>query len=148
VTRVECLHLPYYCFDVTVRQDDETHTVTVAADGVLAATVFFVEASLPRVRAPLDQSCPFVAGADQARETVLREYRSLLLEHGLRSRRSVAVESVSEPEQVHYPFWVGYFRKRSSYDFKALDAVSGELQGVRMRKVFLAAFREMAPTTD
>ena len=54
------------------------------------------------------------------------------------------MQEISEPEKVHYPFWVGYFEKRGSYDFKALDAVSGEAQGVKMRKVFLAAFRQMA----
>ena len=55
-----------------------------------------------------------------------------------------SVQEISEPERVHYPFWVAYFKKRGAYDFKALDAVSGEIQGVKMRKVFLAAFRQMA----
>lgn len=74
----------------------------------------------------------------------MEEYRWLLLEHGLRNKRKVSVQTISEPEEVHYPFWVAYFRKRGSYDFKALDAVSGEVQGVKMRKVFLAALRQMA----
>lgn len=79
-----------------------------------------------------------------ARETAIEEYRWLLLEHGLRNKRTVSIQEISEPERVHYPFWVAYFKRRGSYDFKALDAVSGEVQGVKMRKVFLAAFREMS----
>ncbi len=66
-----------------------------------------------------------------------------LLEHGLRNKRRVSIRDISEPERVHHPFWVAYFKKRGSYDFKALDAVSGEVQGIKMRKVFLAAFRHM-----
>ncbi|UCF21162.1 MAG: hypothetical protein JSU87_07180, partial [Gemmatimonadota bacterium] len=79
-----------------------------------------------------------------ARETAMQEYRWLMLEHGLRNKRKVSIRAISEPERVHYPFWVAYFKKRGSYDFKALDAVSGEVQGIKMRKVFLAAFRQMA----
>jgi hypothetical protein len=80
-----------------------------------------------------------------ARETALQEYRWLLIEHGLRNKRSASVQKISGPERVHYPFWVAYFKRRQSYDFKALDAVSGEVQGIKMRKVFLAAFRHMTP---
>jgi hypothetical protein len=58
------------------------------------------------------------------------------------NKRTVSIQEISAPERIHYPFWVAYFKRRGSYDFKALDAVSGEVQGVKMRKVFLAAFRQ------
>jgi hypothetical protein len=35
----------------------------------------------------------------------------------------------------------GISQKGNNYDFKIMDAVSGEVQGVRMRKVFLKALR-------
>jgi len=129
-------------------QDGESQQVGVAVDAVLSNTVFFVGEALPRVAGIDPVGCGFVQSPDVARKTALQEYRWLLLEHGLRNKRKVSVEEVSDPERVHYPFWVAYFRKRGSYDFKALDAVSGEVQGVKMRKVFLAAFRHMAPATD
>lgn len=122
--------------------------MSVAVDGVLATTVFFVDGSLEPKPGVGDLSCGFAKSPDAARQTALQEYRSLLLEHGLRNRRLVSVKGVSDPDHVHYPFWVAYFKRRGSYDFKALDAVSGEAQGVRMRKVFLAAFRQMAPEAD
>ena len=34
-------------------------------------------------------------------------------------------------------------KKKKGYDFKALDAVSGEHQGVRMRKLFMNALRKI-----
>jgi len=67
----------------------------------------------------------------------------MLLEHGLRNKTASTVDAISPAERILYPFWVGYFKKGGSYDFTALDAVSGELQGVRMRKVFLRAFRQL-----
>jgi hypothetical protein len=143
-TRVELVYLPYYFFDVTLSQDDDTQKVGVAIDAVLGASVFFISEGLAREPGCDGAACDFVQSPSAARETALEEYRWLMLEHGLRNKRSVSVEEISEPERVHYPFWVAYFKKRGSYDFKALDAVSGEVQGIKMRKVFLAAFRQMS----
>ena len=145
-TRVELVYLPYYFFDIEVAQEAGTQTVGVAVDGILGATVFFVDAALIRRSGCDGATCEFVQSPSAARDTAVHEYRWLMLEHGLRNKRAASIHSISEPERVHYPFWVAYFKKRGSYDFKALDAVSGEIQGIKMRKVFLAAFRQM-PTS-
>jgi hypothetical protein len=144
LTRVELIYLPYYFFDVTLSQDGGSQHVGVAVDGVLGNTVFFVGAALTRESGADFAFCDFVESPSVAQDTALQEYRWLLLEHGLRNKRKASVQEISEPERVHYPFWVAYFKKRGAYDFKALDAVSGEIQGVKMRKVFLAAFRQMS----
>jgi hypothetical protein len=120
-TRVELVYLPYYL-----------------------ASVFFIGDALIREPGCDGAACDFVQSSSAARETAMQEYRWLMIEHGLRNKLTVSVEEISEPERVHYPFWVAYFKKRGSYDFKALDAVSGEIQGIKMRKVFLAAFRQMS----
>lgn len=87
--------------------------------------------------------CHFELSAVEAEEIALDQYRRLLLEHGLRNKTSTTVRHVSEPRGLLYPFWVAYFRKAGAYDFKTMDAVSGEMQGVRMRKVLLKAFRQL-----
>jgi hypothetical protein len=143
-TRVELVYLPYYFFDIEVAQDDGVRTVGVAVDGILGATVFFVDDALIRRPGCDGAFCDFVQCPEAARETALHEYRWLMLEHGLRNKRAASIGAIAEPERVHYPFWVAYFKKRGSYDFKALDAVSSEIQGIKMRKVFLAAFRHMS----
>ncbi len=125
-------------------QDAGTQRVGIAVDAVLGSTVFFIGDTLVRESGCDGAACKFVQSPEVARETAVQEYRWLLLEHGLRSKRTVSIREISEPQKVHYPFWVAYHKKRGSYDFKALDAVSGEVQGIKMRKVFLAAFRQMA----
>ncbi len=142
-TRVELIYLPYYFFDIKLSQGVGTRKVGVAIDAVLGVTVLFIGDTLARKPGCDGTACDFVQSPSAARETAMAEYRWLLLEHGLRSRRTMSVQEISEPERVHYPFWVAYFKKRGSYDFKAVDAVSGEVQGIKMRKVFLAAFRQM-----
>jgi hypothetical protein len=66
-----------------------------------------------------------------------------LLEHGLRTRTHPSAEEISEGRKVLYPFWVAYFKKKKGYDFKAIDAVSGEIQGIRMRRLFMNALRKL-----
>jgi hypothetical protein len=124
-------------------QEVRTQQVGVAVDAVLGATVFFIGDTVVQKPGCDGAACDFVQKATVAQETAMQEYRWLLLEQGLRNKRTVSVQEISEPERVHYPFWIAYFKKRGSYDFKALDAVSGEVQGIKMRKVFLAAFRQM-----
>lgn len=144
-TRVELVYLPYYFFEIKLSKDVGTQRVGVAVDAVLGATVFFIGDSLVRKPGCDEAACDFVQTPSLAREIAMEEYRWLLIEHGLRNKRTVSVQEISGPERVHYPFWVAYFKRRRSYDFKALDAVSGEVQGIKMRKVFLAAFRQMTP---
>jgi hypothetical protein len=89
------------------------------------------------------QSCDFEISAHDAQEIAADQYKRMLLEHGLRNKTATTVHGISDADRMLYPFWVGFFRKGDTYDFKALDAVSGEAQGVRMRKVFLKAFRQL-----
>jgi len=87
--------------------------------------------------------CDFELSPYKAEKIVWSEYRGILLEHGLRTRSVQEAEKISGSKKIYHPFWIGYYKKRKGYDFKALDAVSGEIQSVRMRKVFLKAFRQM-----
>ena len=73
----------------------------------------------------------------------LSQYKGILLERGLRTRSHPSAEEISEGRKIYYPFWVGYFKKKKGYDFKALDAVSGEIQGVRMRRVFIKVLKSI-----
>ena len=141
--RTELLYLPYYCFCITLSGPTDEPLVRVAVDGFSGDGVFFCSDDLERVAVGDAQSCDFELSQADARDIVLDQYKRLLLEHGLRNKTKTSVESISDAEAILYPFWIGYTRKGEAYDFKALDAVSGEAQGIRMRKVFLRAFRQL-----
>jgi len=150
--KLEIIYLPFYLFDIIVkkeaREKNETHSleqkVTLSVDGLLGHSVFYAvdDLAVESNREPM--VCDFSLSPSEAEKIVLSEYRVLLLEHGLRTHSSPQAEEISGIKKIFYPFWIGYFRKRNGYDFKALDAVSGEIQGIKMRKVFMRAFRQMA----
>jgi hypothetical protein len=138
--RVELIYLPFYLFDMKLSIDKK---VTIATDGLLGYSVLFVKDELKFKGSTKHPVCDFVLPASEAQEIALKEYKTILLEQGLRSRKTVTVETISEGSKIYYPFWIGYFRKGKAYEFKALDALSGQIQGIKMRKVFLKALRHL-----
>jgi hypothetical protein len=151
--KLEVVYLPFYLFDMAVEKDmrekdrefSSRQNVTITVDGLLGHAVLFAEEAWdvendPKLPAP---ACAFALSPSRAARAALDQYKGVLLEHGLRTRSHARAAEISEGKKIHYPFWVAYFKKKRGYDFKALDAVSGEIQGVRMRRLFMKAFREM-----
>lgn len=151
VERVELISLPFYLFDVAVIEERKgrykkgslRHNVMLSVDGLLGHAVFHVKDNLDVDSGMKRIFCDFEISPADAGKIVLSEYKAFLLEHGLRMRSALHTEKISEGRKIFYPFWIGYFKKRGRYDFIALDAVSGEIQGIKMRKVFMKAFRLM-----
>lgn len=142
--RIELIYLPYYVFEILLTGKGGEQKVTISVDGVLGNTMFFAGQGLNYVLEQDTKTCGFTVSLDEARKIATKEYTWLLLEQGLRSKKMTTIKEITGVKTIFYPFWIGYFQKGQSYDFKALDAVSGEVQGVKMRKVFLKAFRQMS----
>ncbi len=150
--RVEIIYLPFYLFDILVKRDDKaqkdgtpgTQIVRLSVDGILGHSVLFVKEDLDLADNHFLPVHDFLISPSVAEKIALKEYKGILLEHGLRTRSFSQADKILRSQKIFYPFWIGYFKKGRGYDFKALDAVSGEIQGIRMRKIFLKAFRQMA----
>lgn len=153
--RIEVVYLPFYLYDVLVEKEKKgqkntqkgRQTVTLSVDGLLGHAVLYAGDSLdvekdPKTPAP---ACDFAISSSDAATTALEQYKGILLEHGLRTRSHPHAEEISEGKKIYYPFWVGYYKKKKGYDFKALDAVSGEIQGIKMRRIFIKALRKLGP---
>ena len=141
--RIELIYLPYYLFDILLTGKKGIQKITVSVDGLLGNTMFFTRESLNYVAEVNNPVCDFVLSSTEAQKIATEEYKWQLLEHGLRNRKALSLEDVSQTEIIFYPFWVGYYQKGRYLDFKAVDGISGEVQGIKMRKVFLKALREM-----
>jgi hypothetical protein len=151
--RLEMVYVPFYLFDVLVEKENkgnrESFTpkqyVTLTVDGLLGHAMLFAANALD---AEKDEEtpvpvCDFAISSADAAKLALDQYKGILLEHGLRTRSHSYATKISEGMKIYFPFWVGYFKKKRGYDFKALDAVSGEIQGVRMRRVFMKALKSL-----
>ncbi len=151
--RIEVLYLPFYLFDVMVEKENggqknihrNQQQVTLSADGLLGHVVFYAEEGLDVDNDPKKPAltCDFEISSSAAAKIALDKFKDILLEHGLRTRSHLDAREISEGKRIFYPFWIGYFKKKKGYDFKAMDAVSGELQDVRMRRVFVRALKNL-----
>lgn len=143
-TRIELIYLPYYYFDLTLTRGTASNRVRVAVDGLLGDAVLFLGDNLAMELDRAFERCAFRLTPETAGERALREYRWTVIEHRLRTNGSALIRQVSPAQRMYYPFWVAYFRRRSRYDFRAVDAVSGENHGVKLRRVILSALRCMS----
>jgi hypothetical protein len=140
--RLEIVYLPFYVFEVLVFPSGQN--VALSVDGLLGHAVLYAETSLEIDKDLVMRTCDFELLPSAAEKIAMDQYRGILLEHGLRTRSHPQAKEISEGKKIFYPFWVGYFKnKKGFYDFKALDAVSGEIQGIKMRRVFIKALRQL-----
>jgi hypothetical protein len=143
LTFIELVYLPFYAFQLLVKVGVERQHIRVAMDGLVGNAVFFVDDGLVFEETSRVSFCDFQLDAVEARHMALDGYRGLILEQGLRNRRGVEVGGVLQQDRWYYPFWIGYYRQSKGYDFRSCDGVSGEIQGVRMRRVICSALRSM-----
>ncbi|NIM14167.1 MAG: hypothetical protein GTO45_19145 [Candidatus Aminicenantes bacterium] len=148
--RIELIYLPFYLFEVENRchqcpdeAGKQKEKVAVVLDGLLGDNLFFIRENITysdRIDKPV---CPFVLPRSEARRMALDKYKWLQVEHRLRMKQKFVLGEITESKMIFYPFWVGYYQRGGGYDFRIMDGVSGEVQGVRMRKVFLKALRHL-----
>lgn len=138
--KAELLYLPYYLHNVVVLQGDTEHEVVACTDGIEGGFSFFnVKEMTLNDEAP-EEVIDFVISPEDAEQCCRENLRWHLVRQGLRLKVKAQVEKVRETRKVYYPYWVAYFERGGRYDFRAADAVTGEVQGVRMRSVFLKVF--------
>ena len=142
--RVELIYLPYFLVDFHPNGNEKIDKVTMAVDGVVGNAILFAQDSMNYGGETNGPTCDFSLSREEAKQIASEEFRGLRLEHQMRRRSLLSTPQIAGIGTIYYPFWVGYFRRKKGYDFKAVDAVSGAVQGVKMRKVFLKAFRQMA----
>jgi hypothetical protein len=139
--RLELLYLPFYIFEVIFNQNDSLKTTEFSVDGLLGNVTFFAPMERNLTDCTKNQTIEFSLPLEQAEKLVLEKCKTLILEQGMKFHKDATIQSIQFSKNLYYPFWVAYFKKGKRYDFRALDGVSGEIQGIQMRKVFLKAFR-------
>jgi hypothetical protein len=139
ILRTELLYLPVYVFTVTTRDSrGVSASELVTVDGIKGEFAIYRSSPSSQQGNALPGGLPqFRLEKDIARKSAVSEYGRWIYRHNLKNPNKVNIESMSEGEQFYYPYWISYFRRRKGYDFEAVDAVGGELQGVRMKPVFM-----------
>ena len=141
--KVELIYLPYSIVELVISQNGEQKQVAVLVDGLLGNISIFDEEGLTYLTTTENVVCDFRLSIEETQKIAIEQYRWILLELGLKSKQIVSIENIVNVTRIYYPFWVGYFKKSGSFDFTAIDAVGGRLQGIKMRKIIIKALRKI-----
>lgn len=139
--KIELIYIPYYLIEIILTGKNSDQKALVAVDGLMGNLSFFNHDNAEYIEKTDAPACNFILQTEDARKIAQDEIKWHLLEIDMRTRRKSFVKEVGEIREIFYPFLICYFKKGNSYDFKAVDAISGAVQGIKMRKVFLKALK-------
>jgi hypothetical protein len=138
IIKVELFYLPLFVFTVTLEDSKgNSHMETISVDGIRGEFAFFRETEYCQPENELTGKFSFSLTEMTARNIALGEYQRLLLKNNLRNSNISVIADLTGAVQVYYPYWIGYYKRKSGYDFDVIDAVGGGKQGIRMRPVFI-----------
>lgn len=140
--KIELIYLPYYLFKASIKTNAEKLEVWLSVDAIAGTFGLFEEENLLFEKTPRGEIFNFVIDSEKARQIASDEYRWFLIRHSLRRKNPPVIEQIEEYRKIYFPYWVGYYKKKGAYDFRAIDGVSGKLQGIKMRRVFLLALHQ------
>jgi hypothetical protein len=140
--KVELVYLPYFIHRVAVSQGEEEYEIVVCTDGIAASFSFFNPEHSTFGEVASGEIFDFIVPLEDAERACLENLRWHLVRQGLRLKVKASIKEIRETRRMHYPYWVAYFKGASGYQFRAADAVTGQIQGVRTRSTFLNAFSQ------
>jgi hypothetical protein len=148
ILKAELLYLPVYLFNITTEDfRNKVHSQAVAVDGLLGEYAIYEAAETSDQAVNTHESISFQLDEQAARTIAESEFRRILLRHNMRNTKKIRIIGCSEGRQIYYPYWIGYYKRGHGYDFVAIDGVSGEMQGVRMKPVLISLLLQIAKTT-
>lgn len=141
IVNLELIHFPYYTFEVTVKTKKGEQKVSISVDGI-SGTFAFLNLDKVTISEEGAGSFDFEFSFEEAEKIGKREYKGVILQSGLLAKTPSELKEIRKTYEIYYPFWVCYYKKRNLYDFSALDAVNGKIEGIKMKPVFLKAFSQ------
>lgn len=140
IVKTELIYFPYYTFELTLKDKKETKKIFVGIDGVEGSFALLNLQDLEFSKKE-ELSFNFLVSQEEAQQIALQEYKNFLFEYKMHhAQRNIEVSEIKFYEKISYPYWVGYFKKKNSYNFSVLDAVTGKKEGIKARPIFLKAF--------
>jgi len=148
--RMELIYLPYYFFQIRVKnKKGQEREFLAAIDAILGGfSLVAKEVMMPEEITEIEFQ-PKIS-PEEAKESLEKEVRWFLVSKSMQKREKYVFLRAEPGELAFYPYWVGYYKsKAGAWEFLGLDAVSGILQGGPGRRLFIHALAEsrvkMAP---
>ena len=142
IEKTELIYLPYYLFKLTVKFPKEEKENFAVGDGIEGNFAYWDGENVEFSEKEKGSVFSFIISSNKAQEKIKDEYSNGLLFYNLKKKKNVQLKEIKEIDKFYYPYWVIYYRKKMSYNFSIIDAISGEAQGIRIKRIFLIGLNE------
>ena len=140
ILKASLVYLPCYQFHAEVEtRPGEMVQEFFCVDAVYGDFAFLDLQVLNTTTIPQNnsQQAKFILSLEKARKIAESAYSKHVLQLNLRRKTKAQIKSLIDGVPIFYPYWIGFFKKKSNLDFNVLDAISGQQQGVKMKPVFV-----------
>jgi hypothetical protein len=138
ILKAELLYLPFYIFTIHVESTKKgTSSEQVCIDGIQGQFAFFKGGNFVKKNPAKSRVYDFIISQNEAEKSALEDYKRELLKQSLRKKVDATVKTIQFDKEIFYPYWIGYFHRKGALDFEAIDAISTERQGAKMRPIFV-----------
>ena len=148
IVKTELICLPVYLFKVVLTdKKGGRESEMVAVDAVRGEFSFYSEESISYFDEEHICYIEHIMSSESAFETIRREYGRILFRSNLKNGRDLSISAISNEELVLYPYWTGYYKRKTNYDFTVLDAIDGTVQGPKIKAVVAALIAGRIPAS-
>ena len=126
--------MPHFVFDLRIQQKDPTPAkAKICVEGLEGVYGIFNDSEMADSPEDPSRIIKSKIAVEQAEKSGLEEFRRYMLRFSLKKKDKFQVLSCEFEQELYYPCWVGYFKRKGAYDFEAIDGISGQRQGVKMK---------------
>lgn len=135
IKNIELVHLPYFLFKAEIILKRKTIIQHICVDG-LTGEFAFVERENLKLMNDLDEQLVNMVSESQALKIAKNAILSTLMHQKGKGANLISLNLKLE-NNIMYPYWIGYYKRKDGVDFDVVDAVNGKKQGAKMKPVFI-----------
>lgn len=142
ICRHEMLYLPYFMFKCKVYSADNTSREFFICVDQLNGECAHINGTA-NVNNSNSLSGRSLITVEEAKENA----RKFLISEILYKKKKITFfenADITLTDTIEYPYWIGYYKTTKGIDFNAIDAVTGQKQGPRMKAVFIKYLMQLS----
>jgi hypothetical protein len=145
IIKIDLVYLPVFLFAVKCEDSrGRVYDDIVSVDGIKGEFAFYTDVEFDSSPSDAKIFADFKITESEALEIARVAYSRYLYKSNMKTRNNAVIKSINPREKFHYPYWIGYYKRKNGLDFDVVDAIGGVKQGVRMRPAFINMLIETA----
>ena len=134
------VHVPFFLYQVHIRNDGQCKTCWLAFDAVSGALDPYEFDRIPDSSelAPVETRNRLepVLAEESARQLLAEKIQRLVFQTGFFRIRSLQIRPQLVPLELHVPYWIGFYGAGECVRVRVLDAVRSRFEGGKARAFF------------